>query len=258
MAGYLDTVYIMAYRQLKRFVRSRSRIIGSIVNPLIWLVFFGMGWSRTLSGPMARMLFGGVDYLYFLLPGVIAMGIFTASFISGITILFDKQFGFMKEILVAPVPRSAALLGRALGDSITALVQGYLILLAGLPLVPGINPLGALSLAVYGLVMALGFTSAGIALAMKITSHEGFQLVMSFLMLPILFLSGAFYPLDPLPEWMKALAYVNPLTYAVDGIRGGLVGISSFNPVVSLLALTATSGVLLLVAVLLFEKATLE
>ncbi len=257
-ASFIDTVYIMAYRQLKRYVRSKSRLVGSIVNPLVWLVFFGLGWSRALNVPGARALFGGLDYLDYLLPGVVAMSIFTASFISGITIIFDKQFGFMKEILVAPVPRPAALLGRALGDSLTALLQGLLILGAGLPLASHVNPLGVFPVALYGFLLALGFTSAGIALASKITSHEGFQLIVNFIMLPVLFLSGAFYPIDPLPGWMKALAYLNPLTYAVDGMRQGLVGVGSLHPAASLAALGAASAILLLLAIALFEKATLE
>ncbi|MCS7110996.1 MAG: ABC transporter permease [Ignisphaera sp.] len=109
----MEAMYIMMYRQLKRFVRAGSRVVGMVVNNVIWLVFFGLGWAYTLRGPAASALFGGLDYLTFLLPGAFATSIFRASFMSGISVIWDKQFGFLKEVLVAPAPRSLTILCRA-------------------------------------------------------------------------------------------------------------------------------------------------
>ncbi|MET1102231.1 MAG: ABC transporter permease [Pyrodictiaceae archaeon] len=143
MGIVLDSIYVTTYRELKRFVRSRSRIIGSIVNPIIWMVFFGLGFSRALSVPGIAALFGGVGYMQFLAPGIIAMAVFTASLISGITLIFDKQFGFFKEVLIAPAPRWSALFGRILGDSIAAVLQGAMMLAIVFLIVPGLSLLEA-------------------------------------------------------------------------------------------------------------------
>ncbi len=254
----MSSVYIMAYRQLKRFMRSRSRIVSSIVSPIIWIVFFGLGWSGAFNFPMARALFGGVDYLTYLTPGVVAMTVFAASFVGGVSVLWDKQFGFLKEVLVAPMSRSGALLGRALGDTITAVLQGVIILGLSYLVAPGIKVAGALPAIAFSFVLGLGFTALGIVVALKMTSMEGFHMIMNFLTLPLIFLSGAFYPITFMPTWMKMLAYANPLTYSVDGIRYCLTGISYFNPVLDVAILVAMGAVLLGVACYMFEKTTIE
>ena len=252
------TIYIMAYRQLKRFLRAKSRVVSTVVNPLIWLVFFGLGWANAFSFPAARALFGGLDYLSYLAPGIVAMTVFSASFISGVSVLWDKEFGFLKEVLVAPASRSAAILGRALGDAAVAVVQGAIILALSFAIAPELSAAGVLPAIGYSFLMALGFTSAGILIALRMTSMEGFHMIVSFLMFPLVFLSSAFYPLDYMPTWMRAVAYVNPLTYAVDGVRGCLVGVSSFNPWVDATVLTLLSAVLMLAAMAGFERATIS
>jgi len=252
------TIYIMAYRQIKRFLRAKSRLIGSIVNPVMWLVFFGLGWSSAFSSPMAKMVFHGLDYMSYLSPGVVMMTIFTASFIGGITVIWDKEFGFLKEILVAPVSRTASILGRALGDMLVALLQGTIILIATFYLAPSLKLSGIPLTILAGALVAFSFTSIGIAIASKMRSIEGFQILMSFVNLPLLFSSGAFYPLDNLPEWMKLLAYVNPLTYGVDLARWSLTGVSQITPSVDLAALILLAIVMVSIASYIFNKATIE
>ncbi|MCD6324618.1 MAG: ABC transporter permease [Desulfurococcales archaeon] len=248
----------MVYRQVKRFFRARSRVLGTLLNPIIWVLFFGLGWSNVFNFPMAKAIFGGVDYLTFLAPGVIGMTVFTASFISGVSVIWDKQFGFLKEVLVAPVSRAEAMVGRLVGDSLTTLLQvaiiaGLMYVIAG-----SLNPWGAAPTLLLAFLASLAFSSLGVVLALKMRSMEGFQLIINLLMLPLLFLSGAFYPLNTMPEWMKALSYVNPLTYAVDGMRYFLAGTSAINPLLDTAVLSALSAALLTAAAALFRGATID
>jgi len=253
----MDAFFAMCYRQLKRFTRAKSRVIGSLLNPLVWLVFFGIGWSRAFDFPAAREIFGGMDYLSYLIPGVVSMTIFSGSFISGVTVIWDKQFGFLKETLVAPTSRSEAILGRIMGDSLTALVQGLLIMVLSLGLV-SLNLYGIIPTIIVGFILAMAFSSVGITLGLKINSQEGFHLIFGLLMQPLIFLSGAFYPIDAMPQWMKILAYVNPLTYAVDSARYFLTGVSRFEIITDISILLILSVILVILAMYSFEKAVIE
>jgi len=253
-----NTVYIMAYRQIKRFFRARSRVIGSILNPVMWLIFFGLGWSSLFKAPMAKIMFYGLDYMSYLAPGVLMMTIFMSSFIGGVTVIWDKEFGYLKEVLVAPVSRTASIIGRALGETLTAMLQGVAILIAVLLIAPLLNPLGApLALAV-GLLVALSFTSMGITIASRMKSMEGFHMLVNLIMLPLVFLSGAIYPIDNMPLWMKGIAYVNPLTYGVDLARWLLTGVSQMDPVFDLTLLLVLTAVMIAIASYAFNKATIE
>ncbi len=258
MSQFFNALGVMVYRQLKRFTRARSRVIGSIFNPLIWMIFFGLGWSGLFTSSMAKLLFKGLDYMSFLAPGMVVMAIFTASLFSGMSVIWDREFGFLKELLVAPASRTAIILGRSIGDSITALAQGLVILAASFLLASQLNPLGIPLAVAVGLLAAIAFTSMGIAIASTMRSFEGFNLIMTFLMLPLLFLSGAFYPIDSLPTWLKTLVYLNPLTYAVDATRYALTGVSSFNILHSTAALALSAVILTLTATYTFKKSTIE
>ncbi len=258
MSEAVDAFNIMVYRQLKRFVRAKSRLFGSIVNPLIWMVFFGLGWSSLFKGSMAKALFGGYSYLDFLAPGVVMMTVFMGGFISGVTVLWDKEFGFLKELLVAPASRTAGMAGRAFGDALVATIQGALILAAIIPLARDINPGGIPVTLAAALLTGFAFTSLGITIALKISSMEGFHIIVNFIMMPLLFLSGAFFPIDPLPEWMKVLAYLNPLTYSVDLARISMLGSGSMNPLIDTVVLAASSLILIGSAALLFREATID
>ncbi|BAD85334.1 ABC-type multidrug transport system, permease component [Thermococcus kodakarensis KOD1] len=255
----MEALTTMAYRQLKRFSRARSRVIGMIINPLIWLVFFGLGWSKVFDNPMTKMIFGGVDYLTFLAPGIFAMTVFNMSFIAGVSVIWDKQFGFLKEVLVAPASRRGSILGRIIGDSLVTLAQGTIILTLTYPLAESLKLSGFLPALGVGFLLSMAFSGFGVSLALKMESMEGFQMVMMVLMLPLTFLSGAIYPIDTMPGWMKALAYINPLTYAVDGARHFLVGanVAKFSLAVDLGVLTVLAALLVGLAMVEFERATI-
>ncbi|ABR55068.1 daunorubicin resistance ABC transporter, inner membrane subunit B [Methanococcus vannielii SB] len=253
----MNAFLAMSYRQLKRFTRAKSRVFGSLLNPIVWLLFFGVGWSRAFNFPAAREIFGGVDYLSYLIPGVVSMTIFSGSFISGVTVIWDKQFGFLKETLVAPTSRSEAILGRIIGDSITALLQGVLIMIFSLSLV-SLNIYGMIPTIIVGFILAVAFSSVGITLGLKINSQEGFHLIFGLMMQPLIFLSGAFYPIDAMPLWMKVLSYINPLTYAVDSARYFLTGVSKFEIFTNISILFSLSVILVCLAMYSFEKAVID
>lgn len=255
----MEALTTMAYRQLKRFTRARSRVLGMVINPLIWLVFFGLGWSKVFDNPMAKMIFGGVDYLTFLAPGIFAMTVFNMSFIAGVSVIWDKQFGFLKEVLVAPASRRGSILGRIIGDSLVTLAQGAIILVLTYLLAESLRLSGFLPALGVGFLLSMAFSGFGVSLALKMESMEGFQMVMMVLMLPLTFLSGAIYPIDTMPGWMKALAYINPLTYAVDGARHFLVGasVAKFSLGVDLGVLTVLAALLVGLAMTEFERATI-
>ncbi len=251
-------LYAMAYRQLKRYFRAKSRLLGTLINPLIFFLFFGMGWSAALRGSMARQLFGGIDYLSFLAPGIVVMAIFTASLVGGISVIWDREFGFLKEVLVAPASRTYAILGRALGDSLTSVLQGLIILIPLYFVAPALKLEGLVPTLVVGLVTALTFNGIGIAIASKMRSPEGFQLVMSLLTLPLIFLSGAFYPIDNLPQYIRVIFYVNPLTFAVDSSRYLLTGKGSLNLFLDLIVLLSLSSIFLMASIRTFKGSTID
>jgi ABC-2 type transport system permease protein len=219
----MRVLHILWLRQLKRYFRSRARIVGSLGQPLLFLLALGFG-----LGPMYEKA-GGGSYLQFLAPGVIAMGaLFTAMF-SGIEVIWDKQFGFLKETLVAPVSRLTIMAGRTLGGATVATIQGLIVLI--LCIVVGFRPVdyAMLPLAlVFLFLIALFFTALGTAMASILDDMQGFQLIMNFLVMPIFFLSGALFPLGNAPGLLSMIARFDPLTYGVDGLRGTLTGASQF------------------------------
>ncbi len=249
---------VMTYRQIKRFASAKSRLVTSIVNPVIWIAFFGLGWSNVFNFPGARTVFGGLDYLTYLASGMVAMTIMMGSFISGISVIWDKQFGFLKETLVAPTSRAEVILGRAFGDSLVTVFQGFIILAMMWFIAPQIRLAGAIPALVYGMILSMGFTSLGITLSIKLSSSEGFQMIVNLMTMPLIFMSGVFYPIENMPEWMRAIAYVNPMTYAVDGMRSWLTGVSRFDPTLDIGLLSVLTLALLLLATRTYNKATIE
>jgi len=219
-----QAIYIMWLRQMKHFIRSKSRLVSSIVQPLFFLFILGSGFRVAT--------FAGVDdYLSFLAPGIIAMAILFSSMFTGISVLWDKQFGFLQEVLVAPVSRFSIIIGRTLGGATVALIQGFIILLISLGL--GVKIFGIFGLLLTFIFMILiAFTAVGfgLILATKMEDFHGFQLIMNLLIMPLLFLSSAFFPVTSNPT-MKIISSFNPLFYMVDGLRGSLItGASTVNP----------------------------
>src|SRR5258708_783034 len=217
----MKTIYILWLRQLKRYIRSRSRIVGSLGQPLLFLLALGFGF-----GPIFQKA-GGGNYITFLAPGVIAQGILFTAIFSGIELIWDRQFGFLKETLVAPVSRFEIMLGRTLGGATIAFVQGSIIFM--LTLIIGFRPVNwamvPLAFAMMFLI-SITFTALGTAIASMLQDFQGFQLIMNFLVMPLFFLSGALFPLQGVPMLLKTLASFNPLSYGVDGLRGSLANIS--------------------------------
>ena len=245
----MGTIYILWLRQLKRHFRSKERIIGSIGQPLLFLVAFGFGF-----GPIYQKANGG-SYIQFLAPGIIAMGILFNALFSGIEIIWDRQFGFLKETLAAPVSRLNIMIGRTLGGATVATIQGGIVFLVSF--IAGFRPqsLTALPLAfVFMLLIALLFTAIGTAIASLMKDMHGFQLIMNFVVMPIFFLSGALFPLEGSPKFIETIARFDPLSYGVDGLRGTLVNGSHFGLLTDLLLLSFMVAVLLALGSYLFSK----
>jgi len=255
--GFTKALYAMIYREVIRYRRAYSRMLGSVLNPIIWLIFFGIGWASLFRDNIFRQIFLGLDYITFLAPGIVMMAIFSASFLGGVSMLWDREFGFLKEILVAPSSRSASLIGKSIGIAFTALVQGILILMVTLPLTNNVNLYGILPAIIVSYIVSLGFTSLGMAIASRMNSMEGFHLIVSVVMMPIIFLSGAFYPINGLPDWMTILIYGNPLTYGVDLVRYLLTGVYAVDPMLSLIGTILFTTVFTALSAYLFEKTTI-
>jgi ABC-2 type transport system permease protein len=247
----LSTIYVLWLREMKKFVRSKSRIVGSLVTPLLFLGFFSFGFG-SLPVPGAT---DGVNYVQFLIPGIIGMGLLFSSTFAGLTVLLDRQFGFLKEIMVAPVTRVSIVLGRTAGAITTGLIQALLILAISLAFqlkVPGIFEL--LAAIVFMILTATAFIGIGLIFASKMKDPQGFNLIVNFLIFPLFFLSGALFPLQNLPEAVRYIAYADPLTFGVDGMRAALIGVSVLPAIVDFVVLLGLSGLMLALGAYSFEK----
>jgi len=225
----IGDIYTIWLREMIRYVRSKSRIITSLAMPIIWLALLGSAIGTMVKGSSSLPL--GMSYVQYIAPGIIGMTILFTSIFSGVSIIFDREFGFLKEILVAPVSRLSIVIGKAFGGTTTAMIQGmimfFLALLMGVKFTSEFGSgLGFVMTVIFMFLIGLSFVSLGIAIASKIESMEGFQMIMSFLIMPMFFLSGALYPINTLPEWLKALTYIDPLTYGIDGLRYSIQGSS--------------------------------
>lgn len=220
----IHVVYVMWLRQIKRYWRSKSRLIGSLGQSILFLVAFGFGFSPVFAKA------GGVDYMQFLAPGIIAMSILFTSMFTGIEVVWDRKFGFLKETLVAPIPRTSIMVGRTLGGATIGVAQGLVVF--AITLLLGFRPdsWAALPTAlVFMFLMATLLTAFGTAIASKIEDMQAFPMIMNFIIMPMFFLSGALFPLEDLPPVMNYVIQLNPLTYGVDGLRGSLTGQLTFS-----------------------------
>ncbi|MBD3261227.1 MAG: multidrug ABC transporter permease [Candidatus Altiarchaeales archaeon] len=234
----IKVVYVMWLRQLKRYWRSKSRLIGSIGQSVLFLVAFGFGFSPVFAKA------GEGDYMQFLAPGIISMSILFTSMFTGIEVVWDRKFGFLKETLVAPIPRYAIMLGRTLGGATIGILQGLVVF--GITLVLGFRPMNWLffpAALFFMFLMATLLTAFGTAIASKIEDMQAFPMIMNFIIMPMFFLSGALFPLEDLPAFMDVAIKLNPLTYGVDGLRWALTGANTFNVILDV-------GVVLLLALI--------
>lgn len=245
----MNVIYILWLRQLKRYLRSKSRIVGSLGQPLLMLLALGFGF-----GPIYQKA-GGGNYIQFLTPGIISMAILFTAVFSGIEIIWDRQFGFLKETLVAPVSRFQIMVGRTLGGATVAVIQGLIVLL--LALLIGFKPMSLILLFpafIFMILIALFFTGLGTAIASVLKDMQGFQLIMNFLLMPLFFLSGALFPLQGLPKTFTIIASIDPLSYGVDGLRGTLIDSTHFGLPLDFLVLGIITLIVLMLGSYLFSK----
>ncbi len=244
----VEVVYALWKREAIKWFREPQRIIASIAQPIIWLLIFGYGLGSAVS-------FGqGFDYKEFIFPGIVGMSILFNGIFFGVSLIWDRQFGFLKEVLVAPVSRTSAALGKSLGGATMALFQGIIVLL--ISFLVGINI--TLSMIVQALpimfLLSLGIVSMALVVGSYMKSMEGFQVVMTFLVMPMFLFSGAFFPFNNIPNWMNLLVHIDPITYGVDGIRNIVIGTSTFTLVESYLATAAFAILMLAVCIWRFKN----
>jgi ABC-2 type transport system permease protein len=227
----LRAIYIIWYRDVLRYWRDRTRLVASLAQPLLFLIVFGTGLSSALSGAGGGAAIGGaagaaagLTYTQFIFPGIIGMSVLFSAIFGAMSIVWDREFGFLKEVLVAPIDRSAVAIGKSLGGATQAMVQGLILLILA-PLIGVKLTLGSVA-ALVPLVFVLAFalSSMGVAIASRMKSMQGFQMVMNFLMMPMFFLSGALFPLSGLPTWMTVLTRIDPAAYGMDPLRRVVLG----------------------------------
>lgn len=245
----MGAIYILWLRELKRYVRSRVQIVVSLGQPCLYLLALGYGF-----GPVFRQA-GHGSYLQFMAPGVVGMTVLFSSVFSGIAMLWDRQFGFLKETLVAPVSRMQIMVGRTLGGATVAMIQGTLILV--ICLIAGFRPQHWVAIPaafVFVAMIAIVFAAMGTGVGSVIQDMQGFQLVMNFMVMPIFFLSGALYPLANLGAVMRVITRLDPLAYGVDGLRGTLIQSWHFGPQIDLAVLACIAVLFLSLGAYLFSR----
>jgi ABC-2 type transport system permease protein len=245
----MQAIYILWLRQIKKYSRSKARIIGSLGQPLLFLLAFGFGF-----GPVFAKA-GEGNYTNFLAPGIIGMAIIFSAMFAGIEVIWDRQFGFLKETLVAPVSRSNIVIGRTLGGATIALFQGIVVFIISLFI--GFKPVSLAHLPLVLFVMflvAMLFTAVGTAIATRMRDMQAFPIIMNFIMMPLFFLSGALFPIEGLPKGIAVVVKYNPLSYAMDAIRGLFSGIYHFSLSLDLLVTLSVTVIFLIIATVLFTK----
>ncbi|MBI5679913.1 MAG: ABC transporter permease [Methanobacterium sp.] len=245
----IEGIYTIWLRETKRYVRYKSRILTSVVTPLLWLIIFGTG-----LGSAVRFGGMGVDYQQFIFPGIIGQTVLFTSIFSGVSVIIDRQYGFLKEILVAPISRPSVVMGKSLGISTASLIQGVILLL--LSFIVGIQMTISCFLVstVIIILISIGLAGVGLMIASFTDSMEGFNLIMSFIVLPMFLLSGALFPITGLPSWLHFAVYLNPLTYGVDALRFTILHNSVLPLYANFTVLVAFAAVTVLASAYLFSK----
>ncbi len=247
----LGAVYVLVKREVLKYWRSKSRIASSLATPLFFFFIMGGGLSKSVALPG-----GAGNYLAFVAPGVMAMTVMFASAFGGVSAIVAKQFGFLKEILVAPVSRTSIVAGKVIGGATTAVLQGLLLMaviaITGTPL--SITPISLLFTTLILFLVSAIFLSGGLIIATRMDDVHGFQLIMNFFIMPAFLLSGTFFSVDNLPSWLKPFTLADPLTYGVDGLRAVLVGHSSFPLFTDLAVLSVACLISVMAAAYAFNK----
>jgi len=243
-----QAVWMIWQRDLVRFRRQPTRLYGSIVRSVVWLFALGLGLRQSFV-PVS-----GMNYTQFIFPGVISMALIFASLQSAISVIWDREFGFLKEVMVAPIPRSSLLLGKALGGASTATLQGIVVLLfaplAGVPLTP-VSVLEGVALM---FLTSIAMTSLGLVIAVRMTDFEGFGSIQNMVVMPMFLLSGAMFPTQGLPVWLTAFLLANPLSYGVSAVRGVLLDYYTRPLLLDVAVLSVFSLAMLSIALWLLER----
>ncbi|MFH2136280.1 MAG: ABC transporter permease [Patescibacteria group bacterium] len=242
------------YREFKVFLREKSRIVGSIVNPILWLLIFGGGLGSSIS-------IAGVNYQAFIFPGILAQAVLFSSIFFGVYIVWDRKIDFLKEVLVAPISRVSIFMGKVIGGATDSLLQSFILLIIGVifgatGIIPGLH---ITVFSFLGALLVLFFTttllvSAGLIIGSQMESPEGFQLISSFLIFPLFLLSGALFPISNLPKWLAPFTFINPVTYSVDALRGVILGASQFHLALDLGVIGGAAVVAILIGTYAFKK----
>jgi len=236
--GELEGFYALWYREIKVFTREKSRVISSLVTPLLWIIVFGGGLGSAVS-------LEGINYQVFIFPGILAMTILFSSVFFGLYIVWDKKIDFFKEVLVAPLSRTTIFAGKMVGGSIDALLQGTAMLAFGVILGVKYSILNIVLAFVFMFVLAAALVSLGLIIGSNMESVEGFQLVISFLVFPMFFFSGALFPIGNLPRYLLVFTILDPVTYAVDGLRGLLLGTAQLSVLLDFVTLSGFTAIMI-------------
>jgi ABC-2 type transport system permease protein len=249
----LQAIYVMWIRQMKKFVRSKSRIVVTIVQPLFFLFILGSGFSSIKMPGLNE----DIEFIHFFAPGIVAMSILFSSMFAGISVLWDKQFGFLQEVLVAPVSRISIIVGRTLGGATTAIIQGFIILIIAIAIgTPISGVIGFILTIIFMILIAFSAVGFGLILASKMQDFQSFPIIINLIIMPLLFLSSAFFPVAE-NKTLLTIAYFNPIFYMVDGLRGSMIGLDNSviqNPLISIVIVLIICILMLFLGSYLFSK----
>ena len=244
---FWKAVYVICMRDIRRFFREKSQVIGSVARPAFWLVIMGTGFSTVFRSETGT-------YAQFLFPGIIGMTVLFTSIFSAVSIIWDRQFGFLREILVAPVSRTSVAVGKTLSGCFQSMIQGAIILALSPIVDVRLTPVMVIQVLLLIFLASFALTSLGLLIASRMESHEGFNLIINFLVMPMFLLSGAFFPIQGLPVWMRSVVAVNPLSYAVDALRGVILGVYEHALATDILFMAGFAVVMTTVAVTAFTR----
>jgi ABC-2 type transport system permease protein len=250
----LRPIYVICLREFIQFFREKSRLLGTLARPVLWLFVVGNGMSALIK-PQA-----GFSYLRFIFPGMIGMTILFSSIFSSISIVWDREFGFMKEMLVAPISRLSIVFGKAISGTFISVAQAVIILVLIPVLGIHITFMQFVEVVAVSFLVSFCITSLGILIAARLTSFDGFNIIMNFLVMPMFFLSGAMYPVTSMPIVLRGLSHVNPLTYGIDAFKHALLksGAPPLGPefplALDLFIVAAVSAFMLSLAALSFRR----
>ncbi|MBI4399177.1 ABC transporter permease [Candidatus Micrarchaeota archaeon] len=241
----LNAVYAIWLREIKVYLREKERVISSIVSPILWLFVFGSGIGETTYP-------GTSNYQAFILPGILVMSVLFVSVFYGLYIIWDRRLDFLKEVLVAPVSRASIFLGKVLGGVSDAMLQAVILLVIGTLLIIPLEPIRILYILLILTLISFSTASMGLVLGANMRSQEGFILIINFVMWPMFFFSGALFPISNLPEVIRPISTVDPLTYAVDALRTIFFGTGAFPFYIDIVVLLAFAAVTAILGVISF------